>query len=71
MITQHFKIDEPMIVANLSFKRLQKGFLRFHTYIDKVKNYDVTTQTLALYSQYAEQLLQEIFDIKRPFYEKV
>ena len=71
MITQHFKIDEPMIVANLSFKRLQKGFLRFHTYIDKVKNYDVTTQTLALYSQYTEQLLQEIFDIKRPFYEKV
>ena len=71
MITQHFKIDEPMIVANLSFKRLQKGFLRFHTYIDKVKDCDVTAQTLALYSQYTEQLLQEIFDIERPFYEKL
>jgi len=71
MITQHFKIDEPMIVANLSFKRLQKGFLRFHTYINKVKDYDVTAQTLALYSQYTEQLLQEIFDIERPFYEKL
>ena len=71
MITQHFKIDESMIVANLSFKRLQKGFLRFHTYIDKVKDCDVTAQTLALYSQYTEELLREIFDIERPFYEKL
>ncbi|GJH41639.1 hypothetical protein RCZ04_21890 [Capnocytophaga sp. HP1101] len=71
MFTQHFKIDEPMRVANLSFKRLQKGLLPFHTYIDKVREEDVTSQTLALYTQYTEQLLQEIFDINTSFSEKV
>ena len=70
MITKHLNINEKMIVANLSFKRLQKGLLPFHTYIDKVKDYDVTAQTLALYSEYTEELLCEIFDIDTPFYEK-
>ena len=70
MITKHLNINEKMIVANLSFKRLQKGLLPFHTYFDKEKDYDVTAQTLALYSEYTEELLREIFDITIPFYEK-
>ena len=70
MITKHLNINEKMIVANLSFKRLQKGLLPFHTYIDKEKDYDVTAKTLALYSEYTEELLREIFDINTPFYEK-
>ena len=54
----------------VSFKRLQKGLLPFHTYFDKEKDYDVTAKTLALYSEYTEELLREIFDINTPFYEK-
>lgn len=69
MITKHLKINETMRVANFSFKRLQNGLMPFHTYIDRQKDEDITAQTLALYSQYTEQLLQEIFDINIPFYE--
>ena len=69
MITKHLKIDETMRVANFSFKRLQHGLMPFHTYIDRQKDEDITAHTLALYSQYTEQLLQEIFDINVPFYE--
>ena len=69
MITEHFKIKETMRVANFSFKRLQHGLMTFHTYIDKQKDEDVTAPTLALYRQYTEQLLQEIFDINVAFYE--
>lgn len=69
MITKHLKINETMRVANFSFKRLQHGLMPFHTYIDRQKDEDITAHTLALYSQYTEQLLQEIFDINVPFYE--
>ena len=69
MLSQHLKISEPILASNLSFKRLQHGLITFNTYIEKKENTEISSSVLSLYAEYTAKLLQEIFDIEKPFTE--
>lgn len=69
MLSQHLKIGEPILASNLSFKRLQHGLITFNTYIEKKENTEISSSVLSLYAEYTAKLLQEIFDIEKPFTE--
>ena len=71
MYQQKFKTKETMQVANLSFKRLQKNLIQFHTYFGKQKDYDVTPAVLSEYVTVTKKLLEEIFDTTIPFSEVI
>ena len=71
MYQQKFKTKETMQVANLSFKRLQKNLIQFHTHFDKQKDYDVTPAVLFEYVTVTKKLLEKIFDTTIPFSEVI
>lgn len=57
----------------ISFKNLNAGLLRFATKPSKasrVKNYDITAETLALFEERLIALIQEICNVDIPFLEK-
>lgn len=67
MFQQQFDWQQIMIVGNFSFKKINNGLIKFHIKEGNEKFYEITPQIIALYKEYTEKILLEIFDTNIPF----